>query len=373
MEKNTRIDTKTLSRILNMKKIKTFIGYMLYVIILLLSIDLIFGYQILRIISNETSDYHRIRDKNYHHSLLPLVRVEDRWGDNYYNVCTDNNGFRISCIVKEKKLEEVSGQIIIIGDSFTEGVGVEYEDTFAGHIDSYMNQYNVINLGVSSYSPSVYYSKILKHSSEFKRLKKVYVFIDISDIQDEAQFYSLSSDGVVYDKGRDVNEYNFKRGLFNLFPVMYSVLDRVKVKILSSDKKKMPFKEKYNIRSAWTWMDGFEYGGLGVKGGIDQATQSMEKLSMLLKSKDVELNVIVYPWPDQVKYGIANSKQVQIWKNFCKERCKNFIDTFPEFFRLKQDFGIDYVLNKYYLPGDVHFSKDGHGLISSIVLNKIVE
>jgi len=304
---------------------------------------------------------------------LPLVRLEDRWGDNYYNLCTDINGFRISCVVKDQKLNEESDQIIIIGDSFTEGLGVEYEDTFAGRIDSYMNQYNVKNLGVSSYSPSIYYSKILKHSSEFNRLKEVYVFIDISDIQDEAQFYTLSSDGTVFDKGRDVEDYNFKRGLFNLFPVIYSVLDRIKIKILSSDKKQILSKEEYNIRSAWTWMDGFEYGGLGIKGGIDQATQSMQKLSTFLESKDVELSVVVYPWPDQIKYGTVNSKQVQIWKNFCEGRCKNFIDAFPEFFKLKKEFNIDYVLNKYYLSGDVHFSKAGHELISSIVLKKVTE
>ena len=117
-------------------------------------------------------------------------------------------------------------------------------------------------------------------------------------------------------------------------------------------------------------MDGFTYGGLGVQGGIRQATESMEKLATFLKSKDVELSVIVYPWPDQLKHGVVNSKQVQIWKNFCKKRCKNFTDTFPEFFKIKQDFGIDYVVNKYYLPGDVHFSKDGHKLISRVFLNK---
>lgn len=53
---------------------------------------------------------------------------------------------------------------------------------------------------MSSYSPSIYFSKVnflLKHGITFKELV---VYIDISDIQDEAISYELL-DGVVVPKG----------------------------------------------------------------------------------------------------------------------------------------------------------------------------
>ena len=43
--------------------------------------------------------------------------------------------------------------IAFIGDSFTEGVSLEYKNTFVGQISNYLSNYKIANLGVVSYSP----------------------------------------------------------------------------------------------------------------------------------------------------------------------------------------------------------------------------
>ena len=58
-------------------------------------------------------------------------------------------------------------QLGIIGDSFVEGLGVGYEETFVGIINLKTTP-EIANLGVSSYSPKIYYSKLKYFIDKFK-------------------------------------------------------------------------------------------------------------------------------------------------------------------------------------------------------------
>jgi hypothetical protein len=57
-----------------------------------------------------------------------------------------------------------------------------YEKTFVGmYADNHRNL-RIANLGVSSYSPTIYYAKIKNLLDSGFEFKKVIVFIDISDL-----------------------------------------------------------------------------------------------------------------------------------------------------------------------------------------------
>ena len=57
---------------------------------------------------------------------------------------------------------DIKKRIVFIGDSFTNGFALEYEDTFVGIIDKELNKRSieVLNAGVASYSPIIYWRKI---------------------------------------------------------------------------------------------------------------------------------------------------------------------------------------------------------------------
>ena len=135
-----------------------------------------------------------IEHKIYHHELLKSSKIETSYGLLRYTLCTDKNSFKTDCknILEERKIFDIA----FIGDSVTEGVGFDYNDTFVGLIDKKLKSFDVANLGVSSYSPSFYYAKIKYLLSKKYSFKEVIVFIDISDIQDEVD-YNLNSDDVV--------------------------------------------------------------------------------------------------------------------------------------------------------------------------------
>ena len=44
---------------------------------------------------------------------------------------------------------------------------------------------------------------------------------------------------------------------------------------------------------------------------------------------------MVYPWPAQLIYDKVDSRQVQIWRDWCEGKCKRFVTVFPEFFAIR--------------------------------------
>ena len=55
-----------------------------------------------------------------------MASFYDQWGYEKYKIFTNNLGFKD----KSNREIEFKKKILFIGDSFTEGVGIKYEDTF---------------------------------------------------------------------------------------------------------------------------------------------------------------------------------------------------------------------------------------------------
>ena len=69
-----------------------------------------------------------------------------------FKLYTDKNGNRFSGSVTRS----TNKNIYFIGDSIAFGLGVNWENSFAGIVESQKKNYNVTNLSVPGYSPSVY-------------------------------------------------------------------------------------------------------------------------------------------------------------------------------------------------------------------------
>ena len=93
-------------------------------------------------------------------------------------------------------------RVLFLGDSFTEGLGIPYEQTFVGRFAAAFPQLDVLNAVVSSYAPSVYYAKTKYFIGRGLQIDEIVVYIDVSDVQDEAIFYR-------FDESDHVQEGNF--------------------------------------------------------------------------------------------------------------------------------------------------------------------
>ena len=315
----------------------------------------------------------RVKDTNYHHGFSADHVGIQAWSGYNYKVCTDAHTFKTTCD-NPTVSHDKSFDVAFIGDSFTEAIGVEYEKSFVGLFASANANLKIANLGVSSYSPSIYYAKLKKYLDDGYHFKRVFVFIDISDIQDEAK-YKLDNGRVVsfqkenewsqvkhesdYDTLIIDEHYNWLGKRFKMTSVLYALIVHQKV---IPHTLKIPARHP---RGEWTYdANSDAYGNIGVKGATQKAINVMADLHLLLDKKNIQLSIGTYPWPNQIfSDTLVANKQSEIWKSFCSNRCEFFFDAFPRFaLETEKTSKVD-VYKKYYIPGDVHFNAQGNHLI----------
>ena len=133
----------------------------------------------------------RVRSPIYHHGFQPGVSVDDeRWGPLVASYRIDSLGFRDRA-VRHVPLRSAEWRVVLIGDSFTEGIGVPYEDTFAGIAAASLapSGVEVLNAGAASFSPIIYLRRVRNLLEDVGlRFDHLVVFVDVGDIQDEVTY-----------------------------------------------------------------------------------------------------------------------------------------------------------------------------------------
>lgn len=398
-------------------------------IALFMVVDFFLGVR-LRALIDPKRDQFRVSHPVYHHDLSPNFNGLGYWGTWTYPVCTDGNGFKSRC--ENKKLKEKSFDVAFIGDSFTEGIGLPYEKTFVGIVANRFSELKIANLGVVSYSPAIYLSKLTNLFAQGFRFKHIIVFIDIADIYDEANSYDLYDNQQVVDKGEAYPFSQFKqvrRWAIRHFPLTAlgwdkaqslfvqkfnaehlpadvsqamilpieteakEILTRTSANtseqkevaglITSAPRTSPPpvlrniyegIYEKDYPKSEWTYnTQSTHYGKAGVVATLEKMKREMTALVSLAKGHGAAVSVGVYPWPGQLKYDNSNSLQVRFWQEFCASQCLHFYNAFPAFFSLVNETGAQKVIADYYFTGDVHFTEQGNKVIADVVLSTGLE
>ena len=91
----------------------------------------------------------------YHHGMLPSTTGLSKWGTGEpYQVHTNSLGF-IDAGPREVDLRASGPRLLILGDSFSEGIGVAFEASFAGILAKELPDVEVLNAAAMSYSPKL--------------------------------------------------------------------------------------------------------------------------------------------------------------------------------------------------------------------------
>ncbi|CAN4275773.1 SGNH_hydrolase domain containing protein [Methylophilaceae bacterium] len=335
---------------------------------LLLVVDYFLGYKILHNAPISTRNNAErglgIRHPTYHHSLAANYNGLTSFDQQTeYRFCTNDGGFKSDCnnIVNGKDYD-----IAFLGDSFTEGIGLPYEKTFVGLIAAKLSEKKIANLAVASYAPSVYYIKLLELINNGYHFKEVVVYIDISDIQDEAN-YSIVNGKVIDTIENTSKHYPLPLINFGLkgFKSRFLAATNSGPHATHLDLSDGVYSSEYR-RSAWTVNKSDEgYGRIGLQASIDKSVALLEKIHALCIKNNIKLSVGVYPWPGQILYDTEESKQVKIWRNFCSGKCAHFYNSFPTLFKIVESTSKEEVIANYYFKGDMHFNEAGNQLIAT--------
>jgi hypothetical protein len=98
----------------------------------------------------------REKDELLHHALKPLSRCRSRTTE--WDIKFEVNSLGLRDYEYQENKPDGSYRILMLGDSFTEGYGVELDETFSKLLEKKLNtaldgKIEVINAGVSGYSP----------------------------------------------------------------------------------------------------------------------------------------------------------------------------------------------------------------------------
>lgn len=326
----------------------------------------------------------RISSPIYHHDLAKNIRLEYAWGKYRYPFRTNSLGFR-DATTRFVSPKSKSRRILFIGDSFTEGIGVAFEDTFVGVISNRLSskKIEVLNAAVVSYSPAIYYRKV-KYILEEANISfdDLVLFLDISDIEDEANYYWIDDDDRVKGTER-INK--MWRGVRRQDPPLKQPTNlpaRIRIKkILKDNSILIRFGDLVKdtlvanfvtekrlatgmARALWTMDDGL-FASYGEK-GLRRASENMDRLLDVVRKYGITLIVVVYPWPDQIINRDLNSRQVTFWQAWAKGRNVQFVNLFPAFI---SDPDGETTIRKYFIPSDIHWNESGHRLVAERFLS----
>jgi len=308
-----------------------------------------------------------VRNSLYHHELKPNWSTPQRvLGPYVYSHYTNSLGFRDQC-VREVSLQTSSSRLVILGDSYVEGLGVNYEDTFVGQVAKALPHIEVLNAGVSIYSPSIFYRK-MKFLFEEKKLQLdiLAVFIDISNVQDEYVRSFDFNENIIVDADRlKQNPTILPKKFFTFSTLLLKSEKWLKQTFIPDSvyKRHIDFK-----RSNWTINKDF-FQEYGVE-GLEKCKANMNKLLTLARENGVKKVILaVFPWPTQIYYKDLDSMQVKIWQEWASKNNVTFINLFPDYIAPNKN--PMEILKKYFLPWDIHWNQAGHKLVATRFLQVI--
>ena len=323
-----------------------------------------------------------------HHAFKPNCAFTDQWGRNSYPFATNSLGFRDER-VREVPLADAQPRILMLGDSQTEGK-LAWRDSFVGRIAAHFPQYDFLNGGTWGYSPSNYLNVARMVLAKGVDIDEVIVFIDITDVQDEAAFYrDVDASGAVTGPTQESMTMPWKAKLrflisshLVLTDSVLGIFDRFLVRHGYYHSLAGSFGNPFDRElSAWTYRKVNEkepfitgYAPLGVEGGIAKEKAKMTLLWQELESQNIPLSVVVDLHPAQMVHDSVDSREVRIWQEWCEGKCKRFISLFPPFFEAKQQCprlqpGCWYL--NLFIFGDVHYNPAGSALVADTVVDSL--
>lgn len=313
-------------------------------------------------------------DAYYHHDLPANFRGPRDWGKEPYLLITNALGFRSQT---EGAVAKTSAQtrILFLGDSFTEGVGTIYEKTFVGRFAQTVSVegYDVLNAAVISYSPKLYYLKT-RYLLDIVGLKfdQLIVFVDLSDVHDEigyesfvpAEDFELSPFYLVNKMDSLLRSYSA-----SYWTLRKIILPKIDVNLEKTDRKYLA--KDQEIADNWDietelWASNDEVYARWGHYGLALAKENMEHLYDLCKTHNIEMSMVIYPWPNEIMQGSLDNRNVAAWTEFCREKNIPLLNLYPAFINNGSS---EHMVNQYYIENDKHWNEDGHKLVSELLLD----
>ena len=285
------------------------------------------------------------------------------------DIFIDEDAFRYKA---NKNLKDYRNLIIGIGDSFTFGSGVNYEQTYLYYTEKKLNnglseieRYSIINAGVPGYN-LIQYELYLNYL-----LKRKPKFVTIGIIEND--LYSLVEGD--YESSLGINPYSNT----NILSMLHRFLRRnstfyrlIYFSVVKVNKKSIKGDKIYQIVKKVEDSNDFQSSAL--KGIYTKKTsvmfrkveETLKRINLKCKKNGAHLVVLLIPRLEQILSGKLR-KGYSIINNFCIQNNISVINVGEK---------LSYYNNKldlYLYPENHHMSNLGHLKISELLSKKIIK
>ena len=328
-----------------------------------LTIDHFFGRIILDYLNNKSDgiSIFSTKDKNLGLTFQKNQKITNaQWGNNYYTFCSNELSLKSKC---EKNNTKKKYEYAFIGDSFTEGIGLDYAKTFVGLFDKKFG--NTINFAISGASPSIHLKRLdfFLNDKEID-VKNLFLFFDLTDFEDDYGWVTQKEEYIDYYE-IDFSKEKYKVFIKKNFVVTYHIL----LNVWWEQFRKYVFKYDRHLRFddkryAWDYLREDSIDNFDFKKNL--VLDNLKKILDLTNSKNIKLFIVIYPHPGTILFleNIEVSKNNELISNFCNnlDNC-NFISLYDSFFKEQSKMSKKDIINKYYFKGDLHFNEEGNKFI----------
>lgn len=331
----------------------------------------------------DKSSPHRIAHDYYHHGFKPLTGGADHYGPLTGTVYVNSLGMR-DAACSQVPPQAAIPRILLIGDSFTEGISVPHEKTFAGILQAWAQDQgvDVQNAGVSSYCPATESAKIrYLHEHDQVRFESLVLFVDISDVRDEL-FYERREDGSCirlpagpfqdrlaegyfrYQKNREIKKW-VEKNIENNF-VLLGAIARNLWLFADAQLKLTDSPEAEKISSdLLEWPEFSDRHPELVAAGQARALASLDSIHKFCSERGIPMTLVAYPWPAQILQKDPQSSAKKIWKEWAQAKGVAYLSLFETFEDLGEP---SKVVRQYYLQDDCHWNEAGHAEVAKVLI-----
>jgi hypothetical protein len=117
-------------------------------------------------------------------------------------------------------------------------------------------------------------------------------------------------------------------------------------------------------RVSWSY-DQIQFRNYGEQ-GISLAKSNLSKLIYAAKKENIQVTLVVYPWPEHFKYDEKQGLHKEKWKEFASDNDINFLDLWSPYFDLTSE-----EISKIFIENDVHWNEYGHHRFFQYLINAI--
>jgi hypothetical protein len=321
----------------------------------------------------------RTRHPIFHHGFHPDYEWQDRFGPIRIRMVSNSLGMRDG----ERRVVPPVGdrpRILLIGDSFTEGVGVPWEETFAGRLQAALASrgVEVLNAGVVSYTPILERIKV-RHLYEEQglRFNRLVLFLDLSDMKDDL-FYEEDAAGralpIPYGPfaseagwGKWVERFSdvCETWLEPNFILLGALARNLKIPLRQMTRKELGSQGAFAALPDFVRdyeMEDVPYRKITER-GMEKCGENLALLATYLRERGVPMTLVIYRWPQYRMPSKGNSRYQNYWRSWAGQNGVDFVDLFQLFDGREP-------IRQWHLEGDDHWNAAGHAVVAEALLGE---